>query len=203
MGDKSHLINKDITIDTFVADLTQLIEYEQLEEVLLVGHSFSGVTITGVADKIPKRLKHLVYLDSVVLESGKHSFSVYPQEEAERRVKAAEAATGGLAVPVPAQIPAAWGYKLGEPDYDWAVKRLTPHPLKTYITALNLANPVGNGVAKTYLECTAPVLPVLEASKKLVRSMSGWNWMTISAPHCAMVTHPKELAERLMAIAET
>lgn len=201
MGDRAHLISKAITIDTFVTDLVNVIEAEELSNVILVGHSFGGVPITGVAEKIPTRLRHLVYLDAVVLESGKHSFSVYPPEDAAARIKAAEAATGGLAVPVPAKLPPVWGLVEGSEDYRWVLRRLTPHPLQTYLTALQLTKPVGNGVPKTYIECTAPAHPGLEGSKKLVRAQEGWQWLQIAAPHDAMITHPDELTKMLVAIA--
>jgi pimeloyl-ACP methyl ester carboxylesterase len=92
MGDRVHLLNKEITIDTFVEDLAQVIQSEELTGVVLVGHSFGGVPITGVADRIPDRIARLVYLDSVVVESGRSAFSYYPPAEAEARIKAAEKA---------------------------------------------------------------------------------------------------------------
>ena len=198
MGDRVHLLNKGITIDTFVEDLVQVIRSEELTEVVLVGHSFGGVPITGVADRLPDRLAHLVYLDAVVLESGDSAFSNYPPEMAKARIKAAEEATNGLAVPVPDQLPAAWGLgKPGDPDYDWVRRRITPHPLRSYITALTLRGPVGNNLPRTYVHCTQPSLSGLETSRKLVRSMSGWQWVELAAPHDAMITHPDALVRLL------
>src|SRR5690606_3295160 len=97
MGDRAHLLHKDITIHTFVDDLVQVIETNELDDVILVGHSFSGVPITGVAERIPERIGHLVYLDAVVLESGRHAFSNYPKDEADARIASAFKATDGLA----------------------------------------------------------------------------------------------------------
>lgn len=78
LGDRAHLLSESVTLETFIEDLIQVIESEELEDVILVGHSFAGVPISGVADRIPERLSHLVYFDAVVLEDGKHSFSNYP-----------------------------------------------------------------------------------------------------------------------------
>jgi pimeloyl-ACP methyl ester carboxylesterase len=78
MGDRVHLLNKEIAINTFVEDLVQVIQSEELTEVVLVGHSFGGVPISGVADRIPEKIAHLVYLDSIVFESGRSAFSYYP-----------------------------------------------------------------------------------------------------------------------------
>jgi len=69
MGDRAHLLSKDITIGTFAEDLVQVIQSEELTNVVLVGHSFGGVPISGVADRIPEKIAHLVYLDSVLVES--------------------------------------------------------------------------------------------------------------------------------------
>ena len=199
MGDRAHLLNKEITIETFVEDLVQVILSHELEQVVLVGHSFGGIPITGVADRMPEHLAHLVYLDSVVLESGKHAFSVYPPEEAEARVRAAEQATGGLAVPVPHSLPEVWGLgQEGEPDYDWVQRRLSPHPLRTYTTALALRAPVGNKLPRTYVHCTQPSHPALEESRRLVRSWRGWRWIDLAAPHDAMITHPEAVADLLL-----
>ncbi|MDQ2151292.1 alpha/beta hydrolase [Alcaligenaceae bacterium C4P045] len=200
MGDRAHLINKGITIDTFIDDLVAVIETEELTDVILVGHSFGGIPITGVADRIPDRIAHLVYFDSIVLESGQTAFSNYPKADADARIAAASAATGGLAVPVPTPLPAAWGFNVGTPDHDWVTRRLTPHPLASYTTPLQLKHPVGNGRPRTYIHCTSPELPVLEDSRKLVKSQKGWNWVDIAAPHEAHITHPDLLTKVLLAV---
>ena len=93
MGDRAHLLSRSITIDTFVEDLVQVIQTEELNDVILVGHSFGGIPITGVADRIPERLAHLVYFDAIVLQSGQNAFSVYPQADADARIAAASKAT--------------------------------------------------------------------------------------------------------------
>jgi pimeloyl-ACP methyl ester carboxylesterase len=200
MGDRAHLLSKDITIDTFAEDLVQVIQGEELADVILVGHSFGGVPISGAADRVPEKIARLVYLDSVLVESGRSAFSYYPPAEAEARIKAAEKATNGVAVPVPQQLPAVWGLgKEGDPDYDWARRRLSPHPLQTYLTALTFKGPVGNDLPRTYIHCTQPSHPVLEDSRSLVRSWSGWKWVDLAAPHDSMITHPDAVVELLLA----
>lgn len=201
MGDRAHLINKNITIDTFIEDLIQVINTEELEDVILVGHSFGGIPITGVADRIPEKIGHLVYFDSIVLESGKSAFSNYPKADADARIAAASKATNGLAVPVPSPLPEAWGIKANTPEYDWVVRRLTPHPLASYTTALELNNPIGNNRPKTYISCTEPELAVLADSKALVKSQKDWGWVDLAAPHEAHITHPKELSQILLDLA--
>ena len=72
MGERAHLLSQAITIDTFVEDLVGVIECEELVDVVLVGHSFGGVAISAVADRIPERIAQPVYLDAVVLDRGMH-----------------------------------------------------------------------------------------------------------------------------------
>ncbi|SHI25371.1 alpha/beta fold hydrolase [Pollutimonas bauzanensis] len=200
MGDRAHLLRKDITIDVFIDDLMQVILAEELDDVVLVGHSFAGVAISGVADRIPERLAHLVYFDAVVLENGQSAFSNYPRADADARIAAAARATGGLAVPVPEHMPPVWGLEPGSAGHDWVQRRLTPQPLASYTTPLVLNNPIGNHRPRTYLHCTAPSHPLLEASRKLLRSLSGWNWVEIQAPHEAHVTHPQLLSAVLLGL---
>jgi len=198
MGDRAHLLNKNITIDTFVQDIVEVLVTEELSDVVLVGHSFGGVPITGVADRLPEKIRSLVYLDSVVLESGRSAFSDFPREVVAERIEAANKANGGLAVPVPNVLPPSWGFSEGTPDYDWVMRRLTPMPLGACTSALELQAPIGNGLPKTYVHCTTPEHHVLEGSRRLVRSLPGWNWIDFSGPHDCMITHPQEIAKLLL-----
>ena len=201
MGDRAHLLSPDITIDTFVEDLARVILSEELTKVVIVGHSFGGVPISGVADRLPERIAHLVYLDSVVVESDKSAFSYYPQAEVEARINAAQRATNGLAVPIPQPLPTVWGLgKQGDPDYDWVRRHLSPHPLRTYTTPLTLRAPVGNGLPRTYVHSTQPSHPALDASRQLVRSWQGWDWIELATPHNSMITHPDDLVGLLLAL---
>lgn len=200
MGDREHLLSKDITIDTFVNDIVEVIKTEELSDVILVAHSFGGVPITGVADKVPETLRHLVYLDSVLLESGQTGFSVYPPKEVEERIAASNKANGGLAVPNPKALPPSWGFQDGTADYAWVMRRITPTPLRAYLTALDLHAPIGNGVPKTYIHCNKPENPVLEGSRTLVKSQPGWTWIDFEGPHDSMITKPDDIVKLLLQV---
>ena len=200
MGDREHLLTKDITIDTFVDDLAEVIKTEELSDVVLAGHSFGGVPITGVADRMGDKLRHLVYLDSIVLESGKTAFSTYPPKEVEERIAASNKANGGLAVPNPKALAPAWGFQPGTPDYDWVMRRITPTPLRAYLTALNLRAPIGNGVPKTYISCVKPKNPVIDASRDFVKAQSGWTIIDFPGPHDSMITDPDGIAKILLEV---
>jgi pimeloyl-ACP methyl ester carboxylesterase len=174
-----------------------VLEAEELEDVVLVGHSFGGAPVTGVADRVPGRVRHLVYLDAVVLEDGQSALGLVPPELAAARVRAAEETSGGLTLPVPP--PGAFG--VTEPaDVAWLGRRLTPHPLRTYTDRLRLAGPVGNGRPRAYVACTSPAYPPLAAVRDRVRGWEGWGWAELAASHDAMVTAHGKLNELLLRI---
>ncbi|MGA2638251.1 alpha/beta fold hydrolase [Methylocella sp.] len=200
MGDREHLLSKDITIETFVRDVAEVLLTEELSDVILVGHSFGGVPISGVADRMPEKILHLVYLDAVVLESGQTAFSNYPPKDVEERIEASNKANGGLAVPNPMPLPPSWGFTEGTADYAWVMRRITPTPLQAYMTALDLHAPVGNGLPRTYIHCYQPENPVIEPSRALVRSLSGWNWIDFPGPHDSMITRSDEIVKLLLQV---
>jgi pimeloyl-ACP methyl ester carboxylesterase len=196
LGERKHLLSREITLDTFVDDLTNLIEMEELQNIILVGHSFGGSPISGVADRMPDRIGHLVYLDAVVLEGGQSPFSVLPPEVVAGRRKLV--AEQGLGIAIPAPPVTAFGIAEDHPQAAWVRRHLTPHPVGTYESALRLDHSVGNGRPRTYIHCTNPVYGPLEASRQWVRRQQGWSWQEIATAHDAMVTVPAELARMLL-----
>jgi pimeloyl-ACP methyl ester carboxylesterase len=95
LGERRHLLSRDITLDTFVADIAGVLEAEELTDVILIGHSFGGSAVSGVADRVGERIRHLVYLDALLPENGRNAFSVLPQGiEADRRRQVAEQGGG-------------------------------------------------------------------------------------------------------------
>ena len=197
LGERAGEIHAGITIDQFADDVVDLLEGEDLTDVVLVGHSFGGNAITGAADRVPGRIRHLVYLDGTMVLPGRSSIeAAVPEVAAQRR--AAGAATGGISVPAPE--PEAFGVPAG-PDADWVRSQLTPHPFGSMNTALTLRHPVGNGVPATYVFCTNPVYETLAWARDAARAMPGWHWREIDAGHDCMVTAPEATANILMEIA--
>ena len=197
LGERRHLLSKDITLDTFRTDIVNVIEAEELSKIVLVGHSFGGLAISGVADVIPERIRHLVYLDSLMVEGGKSPFDSLPADVVAARRKLAEESSGGLSLPNP---PASAFGVLDAHDAEWVKRRLTPHPLSTYTSKQNIKGPVGNNLPRTYIHCTNPSYAALQASRDWVKAQAGWRWAEIATVHDAMVTAPDELAKMLMGV---
>lgn len=197
LGERSHLLSADIIVDTFVADVVNTLIWRDLRDVVLVGHSFGGIPITGAADAVPERIAKLVYLDAAVVENGESWFGLLPEDIVAERRKQAEESSGGVSLPVaPVE-----NFDVTDPgDRAFLEARLTPHPIGTFTSPLRLNNPVGNGLPVAYIACIAPAYPPAEGSHKRARA-KGWPMHELATGHDAMVTAPRETARLLMELA--
>jgi pimeloyl-ACP methyl ester carboxylesterase len=196
LGERAHLLDDRVGLDTFVADILGVLEAEELADVVLVGHSFGAVPVLGAADRAADRLDGLVLLDGLLPTPGRSAFDELAPDVVAERLRAAERFSGGLALPpVP---PARFG--VTDPDdVAWMQRRFTPHPIRTYRDPLCLANPLGNGLACTYLACTDPPYPVIARSHEQARSRPDWTYKELPTGHAAMVMAPSLVVEALLA----
>lgn len=189
-------MSKHITLDIFIQDVINLIRWEELQDLILVGHSFGGNAISGVADRLPGSVRHLVYLDALVLKNGQSPFSVVPREVADQRRKLALDSSGGVSIPVP--DPSAFG--VTDPaDRQWIQSKLTPHPLSVYEDTLKLSAAPGNGLPATYIAVT-PYYGPTTSSRDYAKTRKDWNYVEMDAGHDAMVTSPDPLAKILLSL---
>jgi pimeloyl-ACP methyl ester carboxylesterase len=195
LGERAHLLNEKVGIATLIDDAIGVIEAEELENIILVGHSFGGAVISGVADRLPERIAQLVYLDAVVPVSGRSALSCLPPETQEIRLRAARATPGGLTIPLPTET--MFDLPPG-PDRDWVARRITPHPLASYTDPIMINHPVGNGLPRVYIRCTDPVYPAVVPSYDRIKAEGGWTLVDIATGHDAMITAPEALAEILL-----
>ena len=210
VGERSHLLSTDIAIDTFVDDLANVLRFEDLHDVVLVGHSFGGNAITGVADRMPERLRHLVYLDAMIPVAGKSVMDTMPAHVVAKMRDASQASSGGVSMAVP---PVKFFGITDEAQAAWVMGKCTPHPISTYATPITLNHPIGNGVPCSYIAVTphfAPTGVSRDQAKALAEQHvqtapaageSLWRYVEMAAGHDAMVTHPAELSELLLDIA--
>ena len=171
LGDRAHLLQPGLTIEHFATDVAKVIETEELQRVVLVGHSFAGGPISVVADRQPEALKRLIYLDALLLENGQSAFSKIDPLIVAQRVQLAQESSKGLTIPPPP--PAAFGV-IEMDDAAWLRRRLSPHPLNSYQEPIRLNHPLGNGVKKTYIACTDPAYGPLVPTHEWVRRLHGW-----------------------------
>ena len=196
LGEKKHLLSSKITIDTFIEDVVNHIIFENLNNIILVGHSFAGSVISGVADKLKDRIQKLIYFDSVILKDGQKPFDIAPKELVKERIELAKRFGNGISIPAPSAD------AFGVFDVKKSLlleEKLTPHPLSTYQSKLTIKNEIGNGIPLFYIFCNDPVYKSLESSREVVRKLK-WPIFELNAGHDAMLTHPKETLNLLMKI---
>lgn len=196
LGERSHLLNASVGLETFIEDLQNVLIWEDLHDVILVAHSFGGIVASAVADRMPQRLRHLVFLDALILENGQSPFSTVPEAVANSRRALAGQSPAGLTIPVPSAD------KLGVTDPQdtvWLIDKCTPHPIKTYEDSLALQHDPGNGVPATYIAVTPYYAPT-QASREYAKARKDWTYAEIAAGHDAMITSPQVLISRLQMI---
>lgn len=196
-GERAHLLAPGIRLATHVDDVLAVVACEELADVVLVGHSYAGMVITGAADRLlrdaPGTLAALVYLDAVTPHAGESWSSQHPPETVAARVEAARAA-GGVALPPPdAEV-----FGLAGADRDWVNRRLTPQPFGVYRDPLHFSPERVASVPRTFVDCTRPALPTIAVMRERVRREPGWRVVELPTGHDPMVSAPDELARVLL-----
>jgi pimeloyl-ACP methyl ester carboxylesterase len=200
LGDRAHLFSKGISLQTHVEDILSVVETEELSDFVLVGHSYGGFVISGVADALRERVSHYVYLDASVPPDM--SLGAYfswadcnPPEAREARLKSVREQGNGVALPAPP--PSAFAVTKPS-DVAWLQRHLGPMPLQTYIGTFTFKSSGSNGLKRTYIASIKPPYALLVATQNRIRSDNTWSFTTLEAGHNSMVTAPDELAYLLM-----
>jgi pimeloyl-ACP methyl ester carboxylesterase len=194
-GERAHQLSPGITLRTHIDDAAAVVEAEELQQAIVVGHSYGGMVITGLADHMPDRIGRLVYLDAVVPLPGESWSSTHPaQTQAQRRQ--AIAATGSI----PPADPALFGLT-GE-DAQWAARRQRPHPGGVYDDPLHFDVARVAALPRTFIDFTAPALATIAVMRERVRREPGWQVLEIATGHDAMISAPDELLRMLLSLAD-
>lgn len=194
LAEREQLNSEGVSINALVEDIAQFISSENLNDVILVGHSFGGAVISGVAEQIPERINQLVYLDAAVLENGESMFDRIPLEVAAERQRRMKECADSLTLPIPS------AEDLGIFDneqWEYVKQFLTPQPLSTYTTSLSLKHQPGSGFPCCYIYCADPSYSTLAWARTRVKNY-GWPIIPIKTGHDAMISAPDDLAEILL-----
>jgi pimeloyl-ACP methyl ester carboxylesterase len=192
-GERAHLLSPAIRLATHVEDVAAVIEAEELQGAVLVGHSYAGMVITGVADRLAAKLAHLVYLDASVPLPGESWSSPHPDHVREARRKAI-AETGAIPPPDPAI------FGLAGDDAAWVARRQRPHPGGVYEDPLAFDAARIAALPRTFIDCHAPALETIAAGRQRAQTQPGWRYARIATGHDAMISAPDVLLELLLAI---
>ncbi|MGH3441944.1 MAG: alpha/beta fold hydrolase [Nitriliruptorales bacterium] len=199
LGERSHLASPAVDLSTHVRDVANLIEWEELRDVVLVGHSYGGMVITGVADRLAERLRALVYLDALVPEDGQCALDLQLPERREAILEEVAANGGWQWPPRPAEF-----YGVRDPAKQaWVDGKCTPQPFRTLFERLHLDGPPGARISrKLYIRCTDPPLAYMRRFYEWASGAPGWQVTELATGHDAMVTEPEALAQILADWAE-
>lgn len=201
LGERSHLLRPDIDLDFHIRDVVALLEFEDLRDVILVGHSYGGMVITGVADRAAGRISKLVYLDAANPANGQSLVDVAgPVIETVRPMGQVVDGVELVLLPAPG---AASFYGVTDPDDQaWMDERLTGHPWKCFEQKLELANEGARRATPQYhVVCTSTLATRDRALIDAARD-EGRLW-AIDTGHDLMVTEPDAVVDALTEIAST
>jgi pimeloyl-ACP methyl ester carboxylesterase len=188
LGERAHLISPDINLETHVNDVVDTLEMEDLTNVVLVGHSYGGMVISGVEARSPSRVRRLVYLDAVIPRSGQSLFDLNSPQFRERLEAGAAQHGEGYKVPPVREIIGV----TDATDLEWLLPRLRPQPIETFRQPVQIPA-VENLTPSTYILCSQFGF---HSTAARCRSM-GWPVLEIDCGHDAMVIRPRELAALL------
>ena len=197
LGERAHLLSPDVDLDTHIQDVVGVLEYEDLERVVLVGHSYGGMVIAGAADRAAERLAHLVYLDAFVPRDGQAQIALMSSALGSAFRQGAESAGDGWRIPPP---PLQRYGVTAAADLKWAGPRVGPHPLKTFQQPVRLTNPAATALPRTYVACTQST-GTFDAFYQQARTEPGWRYRELPTGHDAMITMPRQVADLLLELA--
>ena len=195
VGERSHLLSPQVTLDTHIADVFNLIHWEELEDVVLCGHSYGGCVISGAADRISERIGALVYIDAFVLENGQCLHDTLTPEMRNEQLEGARRTGDGWKVPpIPAEV-----FNVNPKDRDWVQRQCTRQPLATFQQPITLTGPIRQIENVSFILANgwsaSPFPQFYEMAKA-----HGWKTSTIACGHDVMLDRPEELAEMLLAV---
>jgi pimeloyl-ACP methyl ester carboxylesterase len=195
LADRGHLLAPSIDLDVHVEDVRALLEYEDLSDVVLVGHSYGGMVITALCQTDARpRIGALVYLDALIPEPGETAYDLMaPEITANLRASVARDGDGW-------RVPARMGngvFGLTDPgDLAWASARLSDQPAATYTAPLR-SDAAARTLPRTFIRFTAPpVIP--DAVVDRARRNPSWRYAEVAAPHAGSLSHPDEVARALL-----
>jgi len=191
--ERRHLLSRDVDLHTHIDDVANLIRWEELTDVVLVGHSYGGCVISGVADRMREKIAALVYLDAFVLENGQCLHDTLPAEHRQGQLEAAAALGDGWRVP---PIPAAV-FNVNAADRAWVDAQCTDQPLASFQQKLHLDSSAPAVGSIHYIYAAGwegtPFTGFYESAKA-----RGWSTREIACGHDVMLDRPEELTAALL-----
>jgi pimeloyl-ACP methyl ester carboxylesterase len=202
LGERSHLVSREVCLETHIQDIVSVLEYEDLAEVILVGNSSGGVVITGVADRAAERISQVVYLDAFVPADSEGVIDLIAPERRSAMEGLVQSEGDGWLLPRFAPPPweqifaNAWG--ITDPaDVAWLLPRLSPTPFRHFTDPVRLRG-TGGDFRRVYVRCLAFPHAGFDRSAAHARDDPGWTLHELDTSHVPYVTDPEKLAALLL-----
>ncbi len=194
LGERVHLLSREIGVQTHVQDLLGVLTYEDLSAVTVVAHTYGAMIATAAAEHAAHRMAHLVFVDGLVPADGQSLLECLGPRATAFWLEQARTGGDGWKLPPHAaedmDIP-------DEADRRWLDATLTPHPLRTYQEPIRLANVEAAALPRMHISCTLEQGPVMGAAAARARE-AGWGYRELASGSHAMITAPRELAAMLL-----
>tara|TARA_R110000787_G_scaffold163496_4_gene276675 strand:- start:342 stop:1052 length:711 start_codon:yes stop_codon:yes gene_type:complete len=198
LGERAHLARPEIDLECHVNDVLGVLDAEELEDVVLCGHSYGGMVITSVLDRRPEAFRAGVWLDAFVPEDGRSLLDGWPPERAQGiREQVATRGDGWKIAPMP---PDYFGV-MDEADADWVVRRCVPQPIRTFSQPAHLRGAWKAVPKKMYLLAELHPNSRFDRFSVPLSQQPDWDVRTIAAGHDVMIDAPEALADILLELA--
>ena len=206
LGERVHLASPEVDLATHITDVVNLIEYEDLHDIVLVGHSYAGLVVTGVSDRVPERISQLVYLDTGPIPNGMALIETFPTE-ARRLIERQVVELGdGWRFPVPPREEmATYGSLEGLDDarLDALRSRAVDQPFGTFTQPLRLENPAREALPKVGILCSfslEEVQAIIDSGNPVFHELASPTWRFVELPtgHYPMFSRPDDLTVVLL-----
>ncbi len=190
LGEHSHLLKREIGLETHIQDVVSLLTFEDLSDVILIGHGYGGMVISGAAEQAAQRITRLVYFDAFVPQDGQSCFDISPGSRIWYYQQANRSGDGWLVPPPPPEF-----MGVTDPiDSEWLKERMTPMPILTHEQKVQLRNPEAAKLPCSFIWCAWSESFAEIAAR--VRRL-GWDYHELQAGHDAMLIVPGQLAQAL------
>jgi len=195
LGERAHLLHPDIDLSLHVADVLGTIRCERLSDIVLVGHSYGGCVISGVAEAAPNKIRSIVFLDAFIPDNGEFLFDIV--QPAVKEVIQGVLDRGETIVPVRD----AAAFKVNEKDRAWVDSLATPQPIRTMTEKIKLMGARDRIAKKIYIRASGYPNVSFDKAYARVKADRGWRTYEVPCGHDVMIDDPDRLTDILLEVA--
>jgi len=196
LGERAHLLHPDIDLSLHVADVLGTIRCERLSDIVLVGHSYGGCVISGVAEAVANKIRSIVFLDAFIPDNGESLFDIV--QPAVKEVIQGVLDRGETIVPVRD----AAAFKVNEKDRAWVDSLATPQPIRTMTEKIKLMGARDRIAKKIYIRASGYPNVSFDKAYARVKADRGWRTYEVPCGHDVMIDEPDRLTDILVEVGE-